>query len=726
MSETFRFYISPSGNDLWSGRLPDVDTAGGDGPFATPAGARGALRRLRSAGQLTGAVEVLLRGGKYFLAEPLVLGPEDGGTQAAPVTYAAYPGEFPGLSGGRPVTGWQVAPAEWGLPAGVHYADLPESRGGRWKFRQLFAGGQRQAQARWPRSDPADPICGGWAYMEDAAAPGSLTAFRMKPGDWRAYAHPEELEVHYYTGPGCWPSRVAVAAADSAARSVTLAQPGLQFDVPGWYQTIPFNPDLRYCLYNGLEDLQAPGDWCFDSAAGRLYFWPGENLGEVVVPLLDCLVDLRGAAWVTLAGLTFTETHDGDNYLHEGVEGAGAMYPHPGWRYASDAVRLYAAEHCTVRGCHFDQVGGNGVYVESSSARNLIMANEFSAAGANSIVLIGTRMKHPAFNRVCDNHIHDGGVFNQYTAGVFLGVSDGNLVHHNRIERLPHHAINLSNNPFGRNVLEYNAVHFVDQRVNDSGAINVWMEEPPDPNVQRCGHVIRYNLITDTYPAAVVGGRTQVGEGAFASGIYLDNYTSNCFVYGNIVVRAASGGIILHAGKNNWIENNILVDCLYGLRLQDYISAWPFWKPMSGFMTGNHFIRNIVASTRPGSHPINLYNWTENVLAQCDGNLYFIDRPAAADAAAQGPGGAFIVQPVSDAAGLYAMQDDTLPEVVDRPLAWARWQALGFDLNSAQGDPLFADPARGDFTLRAESPALAMGFQALTFQPGPRRSRLAV
>ncbi len=37
----------------------------------------------------------------------MVFTPADSGTAAAPITYAAYPGEQPVLSGGRAITGWQ-------------------------------------------------------------------------------------------------------------------------------------------------------------------------------------------------------------------------------------------------------------------------------------------------------------------------------------------------------------------------------------------------------------------------------------------------------------------------------------------------------------------------------------------------------------------------------------------------------------------------------------------
>ena len=39
------------------------------------------------------------------------------------------------------------------------------------------------------------------------------------------------------------------------------------------------------------------------------------------------------------------------------------------------------------------------------------------------------------------------------------------------------------------------------------------------------------------------------------------------------------------------------------------------------------------------------------------------------------------------------------------------WRAIGFDRRSVFADPLFVDPERGDYRVRSESPALALGFE---------------
>ena len=51
-----------------------------------------------------------------------------------------------------------------------------------------------------------------------------------------------------------------------------------------------------------------------------------------------------------------------------------------------------------------------------------------------------------------------------------------------------------------------------------------------------------------------------------------------------------------------------------------------------------------------------------------------------------------------------------------------QWQARGHDNTSMIADPFFVDPAKDDFHLRPESPALRMGFHQIdTSTVGPRK-----
>ena len=87
-------FIATDGNDEWSGGIPEPNSAGNDGPFATLERARDEIRKLKQAGQMpTGGVTVELRGGVYQREGTFKLGGVDSGSESAPVVYQARKGE---------------------------------------------------------------------------------------------------------------------------------------------------------------------------------------------------------------------------------------------------------------------------------------------------------------------------------------------------------------------------------------------------------------------------------------------------------------------------------------------------------------------------------------------------------------------------------------------------------------------------------------------------------
>src|SRR4051794_40616984 len=128
------FHVSGRGKDSWSGTLSAPNEAGTDGPFATPARARDAARRLRAADKAPrrGDIVVLVHAGRYELAEPLVFAPEDSGTAESRTVLAAAPGDegHAALSGGRLVSGWREKPGA----RGEWVADLAGLKDA-WRFR---------------------------------------------------------------------------------------------------------------------------------------------------------------------------------------------------------------------------------------------------------------------------------------------------------------------------------------------------------------------------------------------------------------------------------------------------------------------------------------------------------------------------------------------------------------------------------------------------------------
>lgn len=137
------FYVSPDGNDAWSGTLPNP--TGTDGPFLTPSRAAAAVAAVPR--PLTGDVNVWLRAGVYALTTPLVLGgPLAGGDGPSSMVrwgkYAIDSGDAV-LSGSAAVGGWTPT-----ATTGIWRADLPSAAPSR--CRELIVDGRRAWPARVP------------------------------------------------------------------------------------------------------------------------------------------------------------------------------------------------------------------------------------------------------------------------------------------------------------------------------------------------------------------------------------------------------------------------------------------------------------------------------------------------------------------------------------------------------------------------------------------------
>ncbi len=800
------FYVAPNGNDAWSGKLPAPNAGATDGPFATLAKARDALRALKTSDPKA-VLTVLVRAGTYYLPEPLVFRPQDSGTPQRPVTYAAYPGEEPVLSGGRRIA------SEWRTKDGkIYTTEVPAAKGGSWFFRLLRVGDDWAIRARFPNYDPSDPIKGGWLFTKPCSRArgqfgaavgnihnrGDFMEWRVEvpaTGDYNVFHYyaaqnkpwgktdmggsttftvdggePVVLENLQDTGSFStfkWSARNAVLHLEQGSHTIrwtNVKGGGLNYDAfvlcddPTWtpHGTPPappegkhmilvhaetfvkfqgkelsvklpasrrywgFDPgslkpwpksqqiemhvfpawgwvnsiepvaelDLqagvgtlagreanqeirvgnRYFLENIFEELDMPGEWYLDSDTGRLYYWPTDQdfaRQEIVAPAMDRLIDVRGDAeqgtFVTnlrFRGLTFKDT----SYTPR----IASPYSPP-----DGALWLNRARDCLVENCRFARVGGYGIRLVGDSRSNRILGNTVEYCGEGGVTLETADEAFPIENVIAGNHIHHCGLIYKHVAGVYLNrrpremaQAPGNLIAHNLITDMPRYGIGIKMEQ-GNNVVEFNEIRRTNLETNDTGAIETCVR-----NSQAAGNTFRYNLVADA-----IGLKT-TPDGRFLTpyytwGIYLDDHSSNAHLYGNICVRNFRGGVVVHGGKNNVIENNILVDSE---------ETNVEFNNIRKLMTGNRFIRNIVYRTKPGQM-IRSGGWTDEVLAECDSNLYW-------DASAE-PAISFLGKPLEE------------------------WRKLGYDQNALVEDPLFVDPASDDYRLKPDSPALKLGFKPI-------------
>ncbi len=703
--EPLLLYVSTQGSDNWTGR--SRAPAAPDGPFATLARAQQEVRSLKQAGAVPEGVTVNVSPGTYYVGETLQFGPEDSGSEGAPVVYRGIGPEKPVLCGGRAVTGFRP------YRGGILQCDLKANGLGGRRFTQLFFAGERQVLARYPNLDPQDPHGGRWAHVAAVGGTEDHREFAYGEDERHEWAHPEDGEVPIFGGYDWAFNIVPLAGHDAERRTISL----------GGNTWGPLRIGDRYLVLGLFEELDAPGEWYLDPRTETLYYWPSAGLGEgqVIVPAVDTVVAMENAASVALQGLVI-----------EVCEG--------------DAVRVVNSTDCVVAGSIVRNCGKYGIVVSGGRASGA-RGNDVYACGHGGISISGgdRRTLEPAGNFADNNYIHHCAViWRTYRPGVSVG-GVGNTVSHNLIHDMPHAGLLLGGN---ENVVEYNMVHHVNLQSGDTGGIYFCSRDW----TQR-GNIIRHNIFhhcggfgkTNSW-APVRDGRVEFRYPHFTWGIYLDDPTTGTLVYGNILYQVPICGLHNHGGRDNTWENNIIVDCpaFQAGMLSPTWSEWPSIYerlkaaryPGSPYlerypeiediadtrpeeMSGIRFLRNIVYYTVEGTKWLREERGGGWGGENCQ-QLYSLRMGREDFERNEWDGNCIYLEP-----GLEARISLTLAPEQGRLLTWQEWRELGADRSSVLEDPLFVDAGNRDFRLRPGSPALRLGFKPIPIEEiGPYQDDL--
>ena len=646
-----QLYVSPEGNNQWSGALEKPNQARTDGPLATIHRAREAIRRLKKTGPLPGPVQVLIRGGRYFLDEPFRLTPDDSGTATAPITYAAYPNEKPVFSGGRRIVGWKKGSGP------LWTVSIPDARAGGWYFRQLFVNGRRAVRARSPNQGYLR-VLGLVDVPPGAPWNRGVDRFRFAPGDIRAWHDLSNVEIVVFHS---WnTSRVRIAEVDEKAGLV-------RFTGKTIFRPLAWDPGQRYYVENARELLDAPGEWYLDRQTGVLTYWPrrGEDLAtaECIAPVLTELVRFDGdpdagrfVEHVRLEGLSF---HHADWTLApEGYGDPQAAVTIPA------AVMADGARHCVVRRCEIAHVGRYGVWFRRGCKHNRIEQNHIHDLGAGGIRLGEPQMAEAdvaesSHNVIANNYVHNGG--HVYAAGVgfWLAHASHNVFEHNEIHSFDYSGISLGWNWNEQptrtlhNTIQYNRVHHVMRGVLSDGAGIYTLGT-------QTGTVIRNNVFHDIWP--------YMGRPAMAWGIYFDQGSNGLTVEDNVVYHTLTGGLMGTGKPAIIVRNNVFA-----------LSAWQAaWR----------------------------YTWTHEPSGRVEKNIFYVTQGELFHPS-HGRDDTHTVWDYN----LYWRTDEEPLEFYSEP--FSAWQASGRDRHGLVADPQFVDPEHFDFRLRPGSPALKLGIKSI-------------
>ena len=289
-----------------------------------------------------------------------------------------------------------------------------------------------------------------------------------------------------------------------------------------------------------FEEIDVPGEWCFDRESGKLVFYPPEGFGPASVGALataqhgffrSTADDLR------LEGLVFT-AETADWCVHGGMakrnEVAGCRFSGVGC-----GVEFNGGEDNVIRSCDFE-------YLHCTAA---------SVAGGDMKRLVSPRNRIE--NCLMDHCTYLGCGCALSSAKVF-GV--GNSMAHCVIRHTREHAMQWGGLDC---VVEYCRMYDATREYRDSG--------------------VCYSPCTRTTHACKIRFNDVSGSTGQSHGIYPDDFSSGHLIYGNVVRNVGWGAIFLGGGRNCVISNNVIcatdVMALHNDNRGLFWSAWCNTKP---------------------------------------------------------------------------------------------------------------------------------------------------
>ncbi|WP_164122967.1 PDZ domain-containing protein [Sphingobacterium sp. xlx-130] len=544
-------YVSLSGND----RNPGTKSK----PYASPQAGIDAVSKLKKEG-FTGAIELVLMDGKYYLDKPLQIYPEISGTEGSPFTIRAAIARNVTLSGSK------LLELQWEkLENGLWKAKVPKQL----NFQELFADGNRLVRARYPNFDAQVAPFNG--YAADAISPERTSAWKDPKGAIVHALHAGRWGGFHYR----------VLSKDPKGN--LIFEGGTQNNRPS-----KMHDTYRY-VENVFEELDTVLEWYLDEQTATLYYLPDSgtdpNQQTFEAPLLENII--------TLLGTASNPVHDiniqGIRFIHTAPTFMKTAEPllRSDWTiYRQGAIKLEGTTKCTISDSDFSDLGGNAVFISNYNRAVVIRDNLIERIGAGAINFVGSAdaVRSPAFRyekfvaeqdmdtlsgpkttnypAQCEAHgnlIRYIGLIEKQVAGVQIAMASSIRVFHNTIYQVPRAGINIGDGTWGGHDIAFNDVFHTVLETSDHGAFNSWGRDRFwHPNRTQMDALVakhpQWILLDAVETTLIRNNRFQCDHGW---DIDLDDGSSNYRIFNNLCL---SGGLKLREGFYRTVYNNIMVN----------------------------------------------------------------------------------------------------------------------------------------------------------------------
>ena len=667
------------------------------GTVGTLPEARDAVRELRASGE-KGDIDVVIQDGVYTLDQTLVFGLEDSAPQGAVTRYRAAEGASPLISGGRIIKNWEPSDLQGGK---VWKAPVPWAKGDAF-FHCLYDGSRllQRAQSEGIRVG-VDAPKGEASWRTYAGALKHRLEFSYTGDVLKPCKNLEDLELLGQPTRAWLVNYLGIASVDPEKKRARLT-------VPATYRM-----GGSFVLENRVDDLDQPGEWALNSKEGILYYWPksGTPGDQIIAPALNELIRVEGVndpsvagekdrpvEGLVFSGLRFAHA-DRQKWL---PEDQGIQHDWNLWDKANGLIRFRGARKCAVENCTFFDSGSDGVRLDLFCQDITVEGSTFKDLGGTGILLCGYGPGKKDVNKgniIHNNEITRVGQLFLHSPGIFVWQSGHNRISRNHVYDQAYTGMVIAGvrrrffepvfkkmgkpNPYGQWMFPKGTrEHIPTIRWGEITLTDIEDWSAYEPYMHARGNLIELNEVHDCLKLLHDGNC-----------IYLSANGDGNIVRHNVTYNHPEGAMIRtdddsHGGT---VQGNLLFGTKgnQGITIKGLNTA-----------TGNVFVNSQLLTGRAGN----------TVDPKCDlsRNLFYFVSGAVSDGFHYG------IDTVG--AGLdYNLYYHKTPGVGETLLQEqrARSQTKLADRHSLAADPLFVDPARGDFGFKEGSPAVDLGIQPL-------------